>query len=165
MLRTLGIVTIALLICVSAALVQAQESADPYADVPKSRLADGGFLLGNTEAEARLIEFSDFLCTSCQNYEPIIRRFIHDYVLNGRAQFEYRSFAVVDPVLSGRSASLVECADALAPGQFWRARDLMFELASTRGFTDADCRGLCRQFGPRSGCALRLRGQRRSTCD
>lgn len=136
MFQTLGVLSIALFICSSAISVGAQDNADIYADVPKSRLADGGFLLGNPDAEVKLIEFSDFLCASCQNYEPVIQRFIQDYVLSGQAQYEYRIFPVVDPELSVRSASLVECADEQAPGLFWRARDLMFELISTRGFTD-----------------------------
>jgi len=136
MIRSLRYLPILLFICLCAVFVKAQEQADDYAGIPKSRLADGGFLLGNSDADVKLIEFSDFLCVSCQNYEPIIKRFISDYVRTGQAQFEYRIFPVVDPALSARSASLVECADALAPGQFWRARDLMFELVSTRGFTD-----------------------------
>ena len=115
---------------------QAQEAADPYARLPKSRTADGGFVLGDPAAQVKLIEFSDFLCTSCQNYEPVMRRFIDEYVQTGQAQIEYRIYPVIDPVLSVRSANLVECADTLQPGQFWRARDLMFELVSTRGFTD-----------------------------
>ncbi|MCY3834023.1 MAG: thioredoxin domain-containing protein [Chloroflexi bacterium] len=136
MVQTLRVLSIGLFICISAIYVGAQDNADIYADIPKSRLADGGFLLGSADANVKLIEFSDFLCTSCQNYEPIIKRFISDYVLTGRAQYEYRIFPVIDPVLSVRSASLVECADALEPGLFWRACDLMFDLVSTRGFTD-----------------------------
>ena len=136
MFRLARIILLALFACFCTALVQAQESADPYAEIPKSRMADGGFVLGNPDADVKLIEFSDFLCTSCQNYEPIIKSFIQDYVTTGQAQFEYRIFPVIDPILSVRSASLVECADELQAGQFWRAHDLMFELVSTRGFTD-----------------------------
>jgi protein-disulfide isomerase len=119
-----------------AAPVYSQGGADPYANIPKSRGDDGAFVLGDPEARVKLIEFSDFLCTSCQNYKPIIESFIQEYVKSGQAQFEYRIYPVIDPALSVRSASLVECADQLSPGQFWRAHDLMFELVSTRGYTD-----------------------------
>ena len=112
-----------------------QENTDPYVDVPKSRTADGGFVLGDPESGVKLIEFSDFLCGSCQNYEPIIASFIRDYVMTGLAQFEYRIFPVIDPELSVRSASLVGCADKLRPGSFWRAHDQMFDLTSKQGFT------------------------------
>ena len=136
MSRQFRIMLIAFCACFSALLAHAQESSlDRYANIPKSRAADGAFVLGSPEADVKLIAFSDFLCTSCQNYEPVIRRFVQRYVETGQAQFEYRIYPVIDPALSVQSASLVECADRLRPGQFWRARDLMFELVSTRGFT------------------------------
>ena len=126
-----------LILClsISTGMLWAQENADPYRDVPKSRAADGGFILGDPAAGIKLIEFSDFLCSSCQNYEPIISEFIRDYVLTGQAKFEYRIFPVIDPELSVQSASLVECADTLMPGSFWRAHDRMFELVRRHGFT------------------------------
>ena len=123
------------LLSVHSWILQAQEVADPYADVPKSRTDDGGFVLGDPAANVKLIEFSDFLCTSCQNYEPIVTSFIWDYVFTGQAQFEYRIFPVIDPELSVLSASLVECADTLKPGSFWRAHDQMFDQTSKHGFT------------------------------
>ncbi len=136
MSRQLRLLLITALACLFAAASQAQAPDDPYAELPKSRAADGAFVLGEPSASVKLIEFSDFLCTSCQNYEPIIKSFLEDYVLTGRAQYEYRIYPVIDPVLSVRSAGLVECADTLDPGQFWLARDRMFELVSTRGYTD-----------------------------
>lgn len=128
----------ALLILIAAAFVSsawAQDNSDRYADIIKSRTEDGGFVLGDPEAQVKVIEFSDFLCHSCQNYEPLVASFVTDYVLAGQAQFEYRIFPVIDPVLSVQSASLVECADTLQPGLFWRAHDLMFELVTNEGFT------------------------------
>lgn len=126
---------LAILLCLAAGMSWAQDSKAPYADIPKSRSADGGYILGHPESGIKLIEFSDFLCVSCQNYEPLVSAFISDYVLTGQAQFEYRMLPVIDPVLSVLSASLVECADALQPGSFWRARDHMFERAIGHGFT------------------------------
>ncbi len=136
MSRCLWIIMPALLFCVLSGMVGAQEAPDPYANVEKARAADGAFVLGDPDAKLKLIAFSDFLCVSCQNYEPIISAYIWDYVLSGQAQFEYRVFPVVDPELSVFSAGLVECADTLSPGKFWFARDLMFDIVSKRGFTD-----------------------------
>ena len=136
MSRATKTIVIALLSLVSAALVHSQPNSDPYAGIPKSRAEDGAFVLGDPEASVKLIEFSDFLCTSCQNYKPIVDSFIREFVESGQARFEYRIYPVIDPILSVRSASQVECADKLRPGQFWRAHDLMFELVSTQGYTD-----------------------------
>ncbi len=131
--RLLLVVCLISLACFGA---QAQDALDPYADMVKSRSADGAFLLGDASADVKLIEFSDFLCTSCQNYAPIIKNFIRDHVATGQAQFEYRMFPVIDAELSASAANLAECADTLQPGSFWRAHDLMFELVSRAGFTD-----------------------------
>lgn len=136
MSRVRNCIIIALLASVCAVAVNSQPSADPYAEIPKSRAEDGAFVLGHPEASVKLIEFSDFLCTSCQNYKPIVDTFIREFVESGQARFEYRIYPVIDPILSVRSASLVECADTLRPGQFWRAHDLMFDLVSTQGYTD-----------------------------
>lgn len=116
-------------------IIRAQPNDDPYAEMKKSRTGDGAFVLGAAEAPVKIIEFSDFLCASCQNYEPVISSFIQEYVATGQAQFEYRSFPIVDPELSALSASLVECADTLQPGLFWLAHDQMFQMASSVGFT------------------------------
>ena len=118
-------------------ILRAQPNDDAYAEQTKSRADDGAFVLGNPDANVKIIEFSDFLCTSCQNYRPVISSFIQEFVVPGQAQFEYRIFPIVDPELSALSASLVECADNLQPGLFWRARDLMFQMASSAGFTGA----------------------------
>lgn len=129
------IAVIAALFILATWIVHSQAHEDPYADVPQSRAADGAFVLGDPAATVKIIEFSDFLCTSCQNYEPVISSFIWDFVVTGQAQFEYRIFPVVDPELSALSASLVECADTLQPGLFWRAHDEMFRMVSSMGFT------------------------------
>ena len=134
-MQNLSRLVLILIISLSSVFALAQDSVDPYVDVPKSRAVDGGFILGDPAASVKLIEFSDFLCGSCQNYEPIISGFIQDYVMTGQAQFEYRIFPVIDPILSVQSASLVECADTLRPGSFWLAHDLMFDMTIKEGFT------------------------------
>ncbi len=132
----LTLIVLAILLAVSiGAATWAQNMENPYAGAPQSRTDDGAFVLGDERARMRFIEFSDFLCGHCQNYEPVIREFIRKYVLSGEAQYEYRMFPVVDPLLSPLSASLAECAHTLSPGSFWPARDLLFDIAADDGFT------------------------------
>ena len=139
-------------------IVRAQGNADPYAELPKSRAEDGAFVLGDPSAPVKVIEFSDFLCASCQNYQPVISSFIQEYVASGQARFEYRTFPIVDPELSALSASLVECADTLQPGLFWRAHDQMFQMASSVGFTARSHEAFSDALGLESeallGCAM-----------
>lgn len=151
MSKPLRIIFVALILCLSLPFIQAQTGGDAYADMAKSRTADGAFVLGDPQARVKLIEFSDFLCTSCQNYERVVKRFIQDYVASGKARYEHRIYPVIDAQLSAYSASLVECADILQPGQFWRARDLMFEMVSTRGFTDETVSVFAEDLGHEAG--------------
>lgn len=115
--------------------IEATES-DFYDGIAKERLADGGFVLGDPDAPLTLVEFSDFLCPSCQNYHEIVIQFIDEYVRTGQARFEYRLFPVVDPQLSVLAAQTAECADELEPGLFWEAHDLLFDLARNRNISE-----------------------------
>jgi len=102
--------------------------APDYDRLTQARAADGAFLLGDPAAPVTIVEFSDFLCPHCQNYHATIRRLIQAHVSTGAARLEVRMFPVVDAFASPLAASMVECADILEPGSFWRAQDLMYEL-------------------------------------
>lgn len=103
-------------------------SALPYAGIPQTRLEDGGFLLGDPNAPVVVIEFADFLCPHCQDYEETTERFIQTYVVTGQAAFEYRMVPIVNEILSPLSAQAAECAGE--QGAFWPGRQLLFQLAA-----------------------------------
>lgn len=128
-----------------SSVVQAQDSV--YEDIPKSRTTDGAFVLGNPDADVKIIEFSDFLCPHCQDYKPTIDQFIQDYVVTGQAQFEYRLFPIVNANLSTYTANLVECADLQSEGLFWEAHDVMFDLMSNSGYSEATVTNFAEQLG------------------
>jgi protein-disulfide isomerase len=108
----------------------ASEDMPDLSGVPQSRTDDGGFVLGNPDAPLTLVEFSDYLCGHCQEYEQVARQFIEDYVLTGQARFEYRFFPVIDQTWSPLLARMTECSDILNPGSFWNAHMIMFDLAA-----------------------------------
>lgn len=134
---------ISMLLLVS--VVSAQENI--YEDIPKSRTEDGGFILGNPEADVKLIEFSDFLCPHCQDYKVNIDQFIEEFVVTGQAQFEYRMVPVVNANLSTYTANLVECADIQSEGLFWQAHDVMFDMMTNTGFTETTITSFAEQLG------------------
>lgn len=133
MSKSLKIIFLLLVTIVMSSISYAQNTL--YDGILMSRTDDGGFVLGNPEASVKLIEFADFLCSHCQDYKPTIDTFIEEYVATDQAQFEYRMFPIVDPNLSTYSASLVECANIQSDGLFWYAHDVMFEIATTTGFS------------------------------
>ncbi len=104
--------------------------APDYDSIPQARTADGAFVLGDPQAPITVVEFADFLCPHCQTYHTTMRQVIETHVVSGQARLEYRLFPVVDPYASTLTANLVECAEILVPGSFWRAHDLMYALTS-----------------------------------
>lgn len=125
------------LLMVAAILpVSAQEEATEtdyigrYAEIPHSRTEDGGFVLGDPEAPVALVEFADFMCPHCQTYHETVLAFIDEYVVTGKARFEYRFYPIVHPTYSVYTAQLAECADDQLVGGFWPAHDVLFDLAA-----------------------------------
>ncbi|MCB9450089.1 MAG: thioredoxin domain-containing protein [Anaerolineaceae bacterium] len=110
------------------------EGALDYSQIEQARLDDGGYVLGSPDAPITIVEFSDFLCPHCQEYEPVIEQFVRDYVATGQARLEYRMFPVIDAQLSVLTAVMVECADTINPGSFWDAHAAMFELLSLQRY-------------------------------
>jgi protein-disulfide isomerase len=116
-----------------------------YADIPQTRTEDGAFILGYPEAAITIVAFEDFLCPHCQNYEPEIQEFIREYVVTRQARFEFRMLPISQ--LSSVSFGLAECAEELEPGSFWKAHDVLFQIASARQFDESSPRQFAQQMG------------------
>lgn len=126
----LGLVTFPL-------MAQGEGYTARYEGIPFSRTADGGFVLGEPDARVAIVEFADFICTHCQDYQEIAHEFIDTYVKTGEAKFEYRLFPIVDEVYSPLTAQWATCADEQKDGAFWPAHDALFDLAAS-GQLDRD---------------------------
>lgn len=101
-----------------------------YEDIPQSRTEDGAFVLGEPDAPVTIVEFADFMCPHCQNYETTVHDFIELHVATGQARFEYRLFPIVHPTYSVFTAQIAECADVQRDGAFWASHDLLYDLAA-----------------------------------
>jgi protein-disulfide isomerase len=147
----IGVVAAALVVAAIFIFVSSQSSLGTadinYADIPQARLDDGGFVLGNPDAPITIVAFEDFLCSHCQNYEPVLSQFVQQFVVPGFAKFEYRAFPAVHPTYSPLTAKLAECADMLESGSFWKAHDVLFEIASSSTFTDSSPRTFADRMG------------------
>lgn len=156
--RQLVIITVAAAVFVAVVVIAVQilgnnspgaSASARYAKVPQSRLQDGGFLLGNPDAPVTIIEFADFACPHCQEYEPQIDQFINDFVITGKAKLEYRMFiSGADPTYGPYTAQLAECAATLREGAFWPAHDILFAIGRAQGrFNERTARSLADQLG------------------
>lgn len=108
------------------------DGAGRYEGVPVSRAEDGGFVLGDPDAEVTVVEFSDFMCPHCQTYTEVAHQFIEEFVVTGQVNFQYRMFPLVHPEFSVMTAKIAECAGTQDLVQFWYAHDLLFEMAQDR---------------------------------
>lgn len=101
-----------------------------YSGIPQSRSEDGAFVLGAPDAPVTIVEFADFMCPHCQDYQATVHDFIEQFVATGMARFEYRLFPIVHPTYSAFTAQIAECAEVQRDGAFWAAHDLLYDLAA-----------------------------------
>lgn len=152
-LLIIGVIAVVAVIVAIVAIIISNNSIPKastltYAEVPKNRTSDGGFIIGSPDAPVTVIEFADFACPHCQDYAGDMARFVHEYVFTGKAKFEYRMFiSAADPTYGPYTAQLAECADTLKPGTFWLAHDILFELGSRARFNQSTARTLSERVG------------------
>lgn len=147
-LLIIGIIAVVAVVVAIVAILVSNNAVTPaaqvsYAEIPHTRLSDGGFVLGDPEAPVTVVEFADFACPHCQEYSATIGRFIQDYVATGKAKLEYRMFiSGADPVNGTYTAQLAECAAEQKEGGFWEAHDILFELGRRGRFNATTARSL-----------------------
>jgi protein-disulfide isomerase len=132
----IAIAAVAAVIAIVVSSNNANSTLTDYSSIQSERLADGGFVLGDPNAPVTIVEFADFLCPHCLDYEPVIERFIQTFVVNGQARLEFRIYPVIDPTLSPYIGGLAECSDDQRPGAFWTAHDVLFNYAGAGRFND-----------------------------
>ncbi|MCB9451922.1 MAG: thioredoxin domain-containing protein [Anaerolineaceae bacterium] len=104
-------------------------AAFDYSQIPQTRTEDGAFVLGNPAAPITVVEFADFTCPHCQDYESTMEDFIRQFVVPGLARFEYRMVGGTSSPYREYMSAIAECSDDLKPGSFWDSHDLIFEYA------------------------------------
>ncbi|MEO5939015.1 MAG: thioredoxin domain-containing protein [Sphingomonas sp.] len=88
--------------------------------------AEGGFLVGNPAAKARLVEYGSLTCPYCQAVHQQAIAGIRARIATGTMSFEFRPFAVhsADPILH----ALLRCA---GPARFVKFSDDFYDGQAT----------------------------------
>lgn len=133
----LGVVVIVVVVvALVAILLSGNRSGEvDMSSIEQTRTDDGGFVLGNPEAPITIIEFADFACSHCQDYHPTITKFLQNYVVAGKAKFEYRIFPTAGGQLSVYTGQLLQCAEEQKAGSFWTGYNLMYNYAFSGRYT------------------------------
>ena len=119
--------------------VAVEEAVEPPADGDWSQVVaqtgQGGFRMGNPNAQVKLVEFGSMTCPHCADFDGTgVPPLIEKYVKNGQVSFEFRNF-VRDPF--DISASLIaRCNGAksffpLTRAMFDTQRDWIAKLQNT----------------------------------
>lgn len=81
-----------------------------------------------TTSKVTLVEYSDFQCSACGAYYPIVKQLIEDFDTD--IQFVYRHFPLFT-IHANADISARAAESAGAQGKFWEMHDLLFENQQT----------------------------------
>jgi protein-disulfide isomerase len=139
------------------------QQPDTQPSVVKASIDDDA-VLGDSNAEITIIEFSDFQCPFCRKFWsetlPLIKA---EYIDTGKVKFVYRDFPLTSlHPQADRFAEAAECArDQYGEDAFWKAHDEIFgqqnildggdknkgPVASTVQFTIEDVKSWLKNIG------------------
>lgn len=102
-----------------------------FADLHQSRTEDGAFVLGDPDAPITIVEFADWACSHCQEYQPTMNAILREYVATGQAKFEFRMFPTAGGQQTAYAGALAECAEEQQRGAFWSSYATLYVLART----------------------------------
>ncbi len=125
-----------------------------YANLPQSRLPDGGFVIGNPDAPITIIEFADYACSHCQEYVPTMNQFMDTYVKTGKAKFEYRILPTAGGELTAFIGAVLVCMEEQKTGTFWKAHDVLFQKAMAGNYDGNTLRNMAGDLGVNYADAL-----------
>lgn len=114
-------------IAAANALPQAAPTLAPKVDVAVGHLPT----LGNENAKVTVVEFSDFQCPFCKQFEDDTYSQLYDtYIKTNKIKFAYRQYPLVTIHPNAqKSAEASECANE--QGKFWDYHDLVFKNQSS----------------------------------
>lgn len=115
----------------NSAVVNQQSSSDAAAaSTGVSRpVSEADYIRGNPNAPILMVEYSDYDCPFCKQYQETMNRIMDEYGVTGRLAWVYRQFPLAE--LHPNSPKISEAAlcvgDIGGNESFWSFTDLIFE--------------------------------------
>src|SRR3989338_6617147 len=110
-------------------------------------------VFGNTVSKVTLVEYGDFQCPACAQYEPIVRKIAADYA--GKISFVYRHF----PLSQHKNAKITAYASEAAgkQGKFWEMHDMIYDCQNVWASLSEDkARDVMTKYAETIGLDLKL---------
>ncbi len=91
-------------------------------------VAPADHILGNPTAPVKIIEYSDFDCSFCKQFDQVLHQAINDYGASGKVAWVYRNFPIVALHPNAfRHAEAAECiAQVAGNAAYWKFADSLF---------------------------------------
>ena len=125
--RIAGTVVVAILAVAAVAAAYRWGSEEVRVTIPSTTLPDvpiSGRIIGDPNAPVRVVEYGDYQCPGCGFFaRELESRLIADYVVSGKASFEYRDYAFIGEE-SERAAEAAFCAQD--QDTFWPYHKTLF---------------------------------------
>jgi protein-disulfide isomerase len=86
-------------------------------------IENGAYLPATSSAKVTLVEFGDYECPACGEYNLIIKQLLTDF--SGKINFVFRNFPLTQHVNAPISSQTAEAAGL--QGKFWQMHDKLYE--------------------------------------
>lgn len=114
-----------------------QKSAEG-SSVKMKPVSSDDHILGNPDAQAIIVEYSDTECPYCKQFHTTLRRVMNDYGKDGKVAWVYRHFPIDSLHPKARKeAEATECANELGgPEKFWQYTNLLYDTTTSNNTLD-----------------------------
>jgi protein-disulfide isomerase len=153
----IGIIVAAVVVALAAILTSNNTSTGDfhsYDSLQQTRLSDGGYVIGNPGAPVTIVEFADYSCPACQQYQPTMDKAFDQFVRTGLAKYEYRVFPTHGGQWTAFMGNVAECLEEQRAGAFWQAKLWLMNETETRDFNSVRVQDVASALGLDSNKAL-----------
>lgn len=94
-------------------------------------------MLGAKDAPVRVVEFADFKCPSCKQFdETILPQIKRDFIDHGDVQFYFVNYPIISPNGDSRTAAIAgEAVYKQNPQEFWKFYEAVFDQQKNESTT------------------------------
>jgi len=109
-----------------------QISPSPSASKKPKTISASDHIRGNKNAKTTLIEYSDYECPFCKNFEPTLKQLLDTY--EDKIRLVLRHYPLPFHANAQKEAEASECAAQLGGNDvFWKYSDAIFERTTSNG--------------------------------
>lgn len=130
--RFIGIILAIVVIFAGFLVFSSNKSEAPSSGNKKAELSN--HVRGNLNAKVTLVEYGDFQCPFCQQYEPTLKQVFETN--KDKVKFQFRNFPLMSLHQNAFAASRAAEAAHLQ-GKFWEMHDALYETSNWQVWTSA----------------------------